>query len=228
MILSALGLVLASILSLLPIANPLSTAALFLSLTKQESKEARREKAKRACLYAFAILAVFFVAGGAIMSFFGISIPGLRIAGGIMLVKIAFSMMANDRIDEPSDQMLEQSRKEKGDIAFIPLAMPSISGPGAIATTISLTSYVENPFDGLAILIGIASLTLICFFTLVSSVQILRYIGPNGLEAFQKIMGFLILCIGVQFFVNGIVGFLSDPELMRGIIEAISTPPDIN
>jgi multiple antibiotic resistance protein len=118
--------------------------------------------------------------------------------------------------------MIAQSKKRGADIAFTPLAMPSISGPGAIAATISLTSFVKNWLDWLSILVGLFSLAVICYYTLVSSSQILKWIGPNGLEVFRKIMGFLILCIGVQFVVNGVVGFLSDPQIMQPIMKALS------
>jgi multiple antibiotic resistance protein len=225
MIMGALGLAFASVLSLLPIANPLSTAALFMSLTQNASPASRKLLAKRVAIYAFGILAVFFIAGGAIMSFFGISIPGLRIAGGIMIVRVAFGMMANDpdaTPDAPSSEMLKQSKSTGADLAFTPLAMPSLSGPGAIAATISLTSFVKNWLDWLSILVGILSLCVISYYTLASSSRILKWIGPNGLEVFRKIMGFLILCIGVQFIVNGVVGFLSDPQIMRPIMEALS------
>jgi len=222
MILDALGLALASVLSLLPIANPLSTAALFLGLTKGESEKAKRDQARRACWYAFGILVVFFIAGRLIMSFFGISIPGLRIAGGVMVVRVALGMLSNQNPDDPSEAMLKQS-KTKSDISFIPLAMPSISGPGAIATTIGLTSHVDHWLDYVSVIVGISALALICFYTLVSSSKILRWIGQSGLEAVTKIMGFLILCIGVQFIVNGVVGFLSDPAILQSILKSLES-----
>jgi len=221
MISHSIGLAVASILALLPIANPLSTVGLFLSLTANESEEFRRKVAKRACINAFFILAVFFIAGRLIMEFFGISIPGLRIAGGIVVSRVALEMMASQMTVAPLSSPMHESTG-KDDISFTPLAMPSISGPGAIAATIGLTSHITHPLDYVSILMGIFTLSMICYFVLAGASKGARYLSSSRLQAITKIMGFLILCIGVQFILNGIISLLEDPDVIQLLQRVVS------
>lgn len=195
------SLVLATIASLLPIANPFSTTAIFLSLTRTMAPQEKRRVARRTCLYVFFILAASFAAGTLIMSFFGISIPGLRIAGGLMIIKFGFGALGSE--DEKPDPSATESGSR--DIAFTPLAMPSLSGPGAIAATISLASVVESPIEYPAAILGIFLLAVLSYLILAQSYRITSFLGDDGMRILVNVMGFIILCIGVQFLVDGIV-----------------------
>jgi len=95
--------------------------------------------------------------------------------------------------------------------------MPMLSGPGSIAVTIGFTSLAKHPLDYVAIILGILIVALISYLILRLSVHIVRLIGVNGMSALTKIMGFLLLCIGIQFMVNGVLGIASDSELLRGL-----------
>ena len=122
-----LELVFLSLAALLPIVNPFSTAPLFLAITESHTPEARKEQGKKAVLYMIAILGTFLVGGTLIMSFFGISLAGVRIAGGILIGRVAFRMLyPPDTIDLTPDERKESQAKK--DISFFPLAMPSLSG----------------------------------------------------------------------------------------------------
>ncbi len=101
--------------------------------------------------------------------------------------------------------------------------MPSLSGPGAIAVTIGLTSLVQHWLDYVAIICGIFVVCLFCFVVLRSASKILAFMGANGMNAMTKIMGFLLLCVGVQFVVNGIKGIVMDPEFLKGLVEAYNS-----
>jgi len=210
---------LGTIVALLPIANPFSTAVLFLSITKGDSKAQRRRQALRGCVYVFCILVSFLIAGRLIMEFFGISIPGLRIAGGLMVARIGMGML-KPHADESKTKAMESEAKEKDDISFTPLAMPSMSGPGAIAVTIGLATQTDGALDFVAIILGILIVTVICWLVLAASTRVVDFLGENGMNALCRIMGFLLLCVGVQFIVNGIVGIISDPDVMKMFIEA--------
>jgi len=214
-----INLILGTIVALLPITNPFSTAALFLSITKGDSKEKRKRQALRACIYVFCILVSFLIAGRLIMEFFGISIPGLRIAGGLMVARIGLVML-KPHVDEVKTEAMENEAMEKDDIAFTPLAMPSMSGPGSIAVTIGLATQTHGAFDFLAIILGILIVTAICWVVLAASTKVVDFLGENGMNALCRIMGFLLLCVGVQFIVNGIIGVVADPDVMKAFIEA--------
>ncbi len=216
-----LNIILATLVALLPIANPVSTAALFMSITGNETKTERQNQAFKSAVYAFGILLVFLITGTLIMEFFGISIPGLRIAGGLMVIRIAYSMMQTNGNTMKTDAKKEAV--EKRDVAFTPIAMPSLSGPGAIAVTIGLSAGTEQWIDYIAIVVGIFLVVLIAFLILRTSGKILNFFGKNGINALSKIMGFLLLCVGVQFLINGITEIVVAEEFLKSVVENIQS-----
>lgn len=215
------GIFLGTVIGLLPLINPLAAAPTFLAITEGDSEQRRREQALKGCLYMVAILVSFLIGGTFIMNFFGISIPGLRIAGGIMLTGIGMNMLATHRSSDDEREEREAARK-KMDVSFSPLAMPMLSGPGSIAVTLGFTSLATHPVDYIAIIAGIGVVALVTWVTLRLSGKIVTLIGVVGVNAMTKIMGFLIMCIGVQFVVNGILGIATDPELLRGIKQTLA------
>ena len=96
-----------------------------------------------------------------------------------------------------------------------------LSGPGSIAVTIGFTSLATQWVDYIAIVLGIATVAVITYVTLRLAERVVRVIGVNGMNALSKVMGFLILCIGIQFVVNGVLGIATNPELIRGIRDAV-------
>jgi multiple antibiotic resistance protein len=208
---------LGTFIGLLPIINPLSAGPTFLAITEGDSEERRREQARKGCLYMVAILVSFLVGGTFIMNFFGISIPGLRIAGGILLTGIGMDMLAAARGPAKGDDEERAAAVKKPDISFSPLAMPMLSGPGSIAVTLGFTSLADGWLDYAAIIAGIICVAIITYIVLRLSTRIVKFIGPVGVNAMTKIMGFLIMSIGVQFVVNGVLGIATDPELLRNI-----------
>lgn len=136
----AIGL---GLMVLLPLVNPLTTVALFLSLSKNMTVEERNQQARLASVYVFvfAIMMVAFYAGTLVMNIFGISIPGLRIAGGLIVSFVGFRMLFPAQTDDDSgiaeSKAREMHKHKTTNIAFVPLAMPSTAGPGTIAMIIS-------------------------------------------------------------------------------------------
>lgn len=215
-------LAIAAIFALLPIINPFSTAPLFLAITEGDTEAERQEQARKGVIYMFCILLAFLVGGTFIMRLFGLSLPGLRIAGGILVAGVGLRMLyPKDDGGQTRAERLES--RYKPDVSFTPLAMPSLAGPGAISVTIGLASLATDWLDFVAIAVGILVVSLMVFITLRVSTRLVRVLGVTGLHAMTKIMGFLILCVGVQFVVNGIVDVASSPELVHGILWAINT-----
>ena len=215
-------LIIATLVALLPIINPFSTAPMFLAMTEDYSPEERAEQARKAVIYMVCILAAFLVAGSFIMQFFGLSLPGLRIAGGILVAGVGFRMLyPKDGLQQTRAEAAETRKKQ--DISFTPLAMPSLAGPGAISVTIGLASLAEGWLDYVGILLGILLVAAVVFGVMRVATRMVRMLGVNGLNAMTKIMGFLILCVGVQFIVNGVVGVASSPELVGAIVEVLES-----
>jgi len=202
--------------SLFVIMNPISVSVIFMGLSAEASDKERVKTAFRASLYSFIILLVFFVGGRVIMEFFGISIPGLKIAGGIIVTKVGLSMLSLSNYEKNPDKFFD-FKKEDENIAFIPLAMPLLSGPGSIAAIIGLTSDISSKFDYVAIFFGMLAVCIISFLILASASKVHKWIGKTGTEALSKIMGLIVLCVGIQFIIRGIVEVILRPDLAEAI-----------
>ncbi len=216
------GIFLGTVIGLLPIINPLAAAVTFVAITEGDTEERRREQARKGCLYMVGVLVSFLIGGTFIMNFFGISIPGLRIAGGIMMTGIGLNMLTAHKTETKEDAEEREAARKKVDISFSPLAMPMLSGPGSIAVTLGFTSLATSALDYVALIAGIGVVAVLSYLVLRVSGRIVRIIGPVGLNAMNRIMGFLIMCIGVQFVVNGVLGIATDPELLRTIRDALA------
>lgn len=209
------------IAAILPLANPITTVALFLGLSQAMTVKERNHEAAMAAFYVFAIMFVAYYAGQLVMHTFGISIPGLRIAGGLIVSFIGFKMLfpireaANDMKAITATDMHENNKQS---IAFIPLAMPSTAGPGTIAMIISSASAMSSSSAFSPAVLQIApicifiSVALILWFCLRSANFIMKALGRGGIEAISRLMGFLLVCVGVQFIINGIFE-LVDPYI---------------
>ena len=191
--------------------NPFSTAPLFVSLTAGFDPKKRKQQALKACIYAFAILVVFLLLGSAIVDFFGISVPGIRVAGGLIISTIGFRMLFPDTRAEgnaatPNDQ-------QDLDVSFTPIAMPSLAGPGSIAVVLSAAAYIRSirPSDWalvyVAVIVGMAATLVISYLVLRVASSMVRFLGRGGIDAMTRIFGFLLICIGMQFLLTGVDDF---------------------
>lgn len=209
--LTGLGLTL-----MLPLANPLTSMSLLLSLGQHIPYRERQKQITQAACYVVGIMVVTYYAGTWIMTTFGISIPGLRIAGGLIVVAIGFNMLfPNSTVDDipEADQNAPTPARAVPSIAFVPLAMPGTAGPGTIAMIISATSTLDPEtaasYAGWVIaavpLLVFAALGLIFWICLRSAGKIVSIIGHDGVEAISRVMGFLLVCMGVQFIINGVL-----------------------
>lgn len=194
------ALFLASFVSLFAIVDPVMAAPVFIAVTAGDSPSKQKRQARAAAWYTLAILLGFFAAGTFIMKFFGISLEGIRIAGGLMIMNAAKGMLDEK---EKLNQAEYAESVEKEDVAFSPIAMPLLSGPGAIAVIIGMSARANGPGDYLAISAAIVAVTLVSWLVLRLSPRIVRGMGRTVLNAMTKMMGFLALCIGVQFILDG-------------------------
>ncbi|APG17953.1 stress protection protein MarC [Kosakonia radicincitans DSM 16656] len=204
---------------ILPLANPLTTVALFLGLAGNMNNAQRNQQALMASVYVFIIMMVAYYAGQLVMNTFGISIPGLRIAGGLIVAFIGFRMLFPQQKPHESPEAKTKSEEledEPGtNIAFVPLAMPSTAGPGTIAMIISSASTIRHSstFPDWVIFLApplvFAAVSVILWGSLRSSGAIMRLVGKGGIEAISRLMGFLLVCMGVQFIINGVLEIIT-------------------
>lgn len=187
--------------SLFSIVDPFSALPAFLALAGHKSDAERRSIAVRASLTCFAVLSVFGIAGTFIFNFFGITIPAFKVAGGILLFGVALEMMRAKHSGTRSTP--EEEREVRDDVALIPLGVPLLSGPGAIAAVMVLSGKATT-FEGrtavhLAILgIGVAS-----FFVLASAAFMSRALGRTGINIIGRLMGLILAALAIQFVIDG-------------------------
>jgi multiple antibiotic resistance protein len=222
---SYLGYAAGALLAILPIVNPLGAVPLVMSVAAHLPEPERLRQVRRACTYTFVLMSSFLVAGSLIMSFFGISIPGMRIAGGMIVAFLGFGMLfpgAQDSARKPAG-----GDAIKYDIAFTPLAMPGLSGPGTFAVVMSLSSQAaarkgwDRIADFLGVATGILAVAMISWFVLRGAERFNRLLGATGMVALTRLMGFLMICIGVQFIIDGSSVVLADPSIWAGLAEAL-------
>jgi len=220
-----LGYTAGAVLAILPIVNPLGAVPLVMTVASHLPEAERQRQIRRACIYTFALMTGFLVAGSLIMNFFGISIPGMRIAGGMIVAFLGFRMLFPSA---PTVASEVAARGEiKYDIAFTPLAMPGLSGPGSFAVVMSLSSQASarHGWDGLAAFLGVATgiliVAMLSWFTLRGAERFQRVMGATGMVAMTRLMGFLMICIGVQFIINGLTAISADPTIWAGLAEAV-------
>ncbi|MGK7882509.1 MAG: MarC family protein [Crocosphaera sp.] len=194
----------ATFMALFPVANPVGVVPIFYSLAGSNSPRIRGRQARQVALNAVIVLGVFFLAGRLILDFFGISLGVLQIAGGLLVGQTAWQMM--------STRDLEQSllsNTENRDISLIPMAIPIVSGPGAIGMAIALATQNQTWWHYLGSLLGIGLLGVILYFCLALGEPLVKLLGKSGLKAFNQVLGFFILAIAIQLIADGILGLVN-------------------
>lgn len=204
---------------MLPIANPFSTAPVFATITGDYSEEERKRQARMAAIYMMGVLLVTLFIGALVLTFFGIGMPALRIAGGLLIARIGFSMVNPEQQELVSEESKSEALQMR-DIAFTPIAMPLLAGPGSMAATLSMASVAEGPSDYSGVAMGIGLVALVTWLVLRSSTVVARYLGVTGINALTRVMGFLLVCIGIEFVATGFFEGLTDQAIMGSIMEA--------
>ena len=180
-------------------------AFIFAALTKDNTPAQRRTMATRGVLVALAILLFFGVLGNAILDLFGITIPALRTAGGVLLLLIAIDMVfARHSGGTGTTDAEEDEAKHSPDISIFPLAMPLLAGPGAISAVILLTTGARSDLDFWLVLGAIVVILALAWLTLLIAIPIQRRLGLTGLSGVSRVVGILLAALAVQFVFDGI------------------------
>lgn len=191
-----LNIITMGLIILIPLANPVTTVALFIGLSSNMTKQEKNKEALYASIYVFFIIVIAFYFGQFIMKTFGISIPGLRIAGGLIVAYIGFRMLFPSNSDSNSEE-------KSGSIAFVPLAMPSTAGPGTLAMVISGASSIQDQMSWkiyVSSIIVPLILSFVLWLSLRSADTIMKFVGKNGVDAISRVMGFLLVCMGSIYY----------------------------
>ena len=188
--------------SFFTVINPLGVLPIFLTMTDGLDNVARRNTAQKAMIVSFITMVLFSLSGQVLFEFFGISVHSFRIVGGII-----FFMVGQDMLQARLQRTKVPSKKVKeyvGDISITPLAIPMITGPGAITNAIVLKEQADSYFEVAAFYGGIFVVCAITLLLLISANQILRVLGDTGAKILMRIMGLIVMVIAVEFFLSGL------------------------
>ncbi|MCA0278802.1 MAG: MarC family protein [Proteobacteria bacterium] len=185
--------------------DPPGLAPLFLAVTRGMNREQRVQVSIRASVIAFAVLALFAIAGAAILKIFGITLPAFRVAGGFLLFFIAFEMVfekRQDRKEKISDVAI--TRDHIHNIAAFPLAIPLIAGPGAISATVLLSGSFSGWTGQLALVLIILACLALTYLVFILAERIDRFLGQTGRSILTRLLGVILAALAVQFVADGI------------------------
>ncbi len=193
--------------ALLSVMNPFGTVPVFVGLTKDDDKLERNKIAFWTSFNVLIILLISFFAGKFILLFFGITLNSLKIAGGLIIVSSGFALLTGEfnKHKGMKKERVKKDIKNRSDISLTPLAIPMIAGPG----TISLLITYKQEFVGSAsvlIILGAIILSTICIYiVLKSSFFIVKRLGASGINALSRIIGFIVIAIGVEFIISAVI-----------------------
>jgi multiple antibiotic resistance protein len=190
-----MSFMLGTLAALFPVANPIGAIPVFYSFTAEDTPKYRFQQARKTTFNVFVVLVASLFIGKLILSFFGISLGVLRIAGGLIVAHAAWGMVAAEKrltIQE------HQEAIDKEDISFTPMAIPIISGPGAIGVIIGFATQAHSWSDYLGCLLGVGLFSAVLCLCLVLGEPLIEKFGATGMGAMNRIFGFLILAIAVQ------------------------------
>ncbi len=198
---SALG----TFLALFPIANPVGVVPIFYSLAASFSPRNRGRQARQIVFNAVVVLIVFLLAGRLILDFLGISLGVLQVSGGILVAYTAWQMVTNDSPLAPS---IDKETTPIKDISLIPMAIPIVSGSGAIGVVIALAGQNSHWWNYLGSLLGIGLLGATLYLCLTLGEPLVKILGLSGLKVFNQVLGFFVLAIALQLIAEGTLTFL--------------------
>lgn len=205
-------------IGVLPIINPLATAPLFVDQSRGLNERGRALLAERIGKNVAILLAVTMITGSYVLRFFGVSLPAVRIAGGVIVATIAWRMLnAQQSTSEDATQMAQALTEDKARVkAFYPLTFPLTCGPGTIAVTIALGASLHvrgnlpltmaNMAGGLAASLLMGLLVAVTFRY---APTLLRRLGDTGQVVFMRLMAFILLCVGVEIVWSGLRALLA-------------------
>jgi multiple antibiotic resistance protein len=191
----------AALTALFPLMNPVGNTPIFFSVTADDTPEYRRRQALKTAINVFVILTVCLFFGRYILAMFGLTVPILRFAGGLVVAHVGWGLLQQS----PSlgDEAHAEAR-DKIDVSLSPMALPIMAGPGAMSVAIALGAGSPKLEASLGDLIALALLTILNYVCLLLGEPLVKKMGRNGMDAFNKILGFLVLGIGLNLVVSGV------------------------
>ncbi|ARV14471.1 MarC family protein [Polaribacter sp. SA4-12] len=196
--------------ALFSVMNPFGTVPIFVGLTKEHNKLERNKIAFWTSINVLLILLISFFVGKFILLFFGITLNSLKIAGGLIIVSSGFALLTGEynKHKGMKKDKVKKDLKSRSEFSLTPLAIPMIAGPGTISLLITYNQEFKG-LDKVLIILGAIVLSTICIYLILkSSFNIVKKLGASGINALSRIIGFIVIAIGVEFIISAVVSVL--------------------
>lgn len=201
-----------SFTALITMVNPLAVIPAFVTLTEHTSRRGRAAVALVAAIASVLVLILFLLAGNYVFSIFGITVPAFQIMGGIIFLTNALNTLVHDDrrgyevggTKRMEDTDVVRAEIDPSSIAVVPLAIPMLSGPGAITSVMVLVNLYPTIEQKGAVIVAIVAVGVVSYAVLLAAGPLSRVIGDRGRAVFSKVMALLLGAIGIQFMINGI------------------------
>ncbi|MCZ8169377.1 MAG: MarC family NAAT transporter [Flavobacterium sp.] len=195
--------------ALFSVLNPIGTVPIFVALTQDYTKAERSKVSLWTAINVCLILVISYFIGQYVLTFFGITIPALRIAGGIIIASSGFGLL-NGKFSRNKglDKKAEEEAQQRDNIALTPLAMPMLAGPGSISLLIAYYQEHNSTQEIIFSTLAIFAVAVLIFLILRSAHYLAKYLGASGIVAISRIVGFLTIAIGIQYIINAVTSIL--------------------
>jgi multiple antibiotic resistance protein len=216
---SFIHLLFIGIIALFPVINPFGSAFMVSPYLLRLTQEEKRAAVRKITMYAFFICTVSLFAGHWILELFGLSVPVVQLAGGIMICKIGWEFLSSDKRDEEKGEKADEANKLSSyvyvqDRLFYPITFPVTTGAGTISVLFTLSAHsaranlTEYLVNTGAILLAIVFMCILIYIFYFNTKTIINYLGSKGEEIINRISAFLIFCVGLQIAITGITSLL--------------------
>jgi multiple antibiotic resistance protein len=191
--------------TLLAMVNPVEAAAAFATLTEGRSEAAQAAIARRSTIVGGAILLAFGFAGEELLHALGVSIAAFEVAGGLLLLRVGFNMVFAEKTDSETADNAKSAGAPLSDPSVFPLAIPIITGPGALTASVTLVSQARDQWYAYAVLVLSAVVVFAMTYAAMRGAQwVTKILGRTGVDATGRIVGVVVAAIAVQLVINGI------------------------
>lgn len=195
--------------ALFSVLNPIGTVPIFAGLTQNDSKAERSRISLWTAINVFLILVISFFTGQYLLTFFGISIDALRIAGGFVIFNSGVSLLSGKITKKRGiNKKIENDAQNRNDIALTPLAIPMLAGPGSISLLIAFYQEHQTTPEIIIGLLAILTIAFVIFLILKSAHFLSNILGASGIVAISRIVGFIVIAIGIQYIVSAIINII--------------------
>lgn len=196
--------------ALFSVINPLGTVPIFVGLTQDDSPLERSKTSFLTAVNIFMILLISFFTGRYILDFFGISIDSLRIAGGLIIVTSGFALLTGSfsKHKGMDKKRVKDDAFQRESVSLTPLAIPMLAGPGSISLLIGMYDDYTLISEKVLIILAVLAVCLITFLVLRCSHYIVGLLGASGINAISRIIGFIVIAIGIEYISSSVVTVL--------------------